>query len=130
MKRLLILSSIGLLFCITACQNANDKLREEVMAVHDEVMPRMGDLYNAKVALQEQLGAADPDSLQRQKITLKIAQIDSASEQMMVWMRAFNTTPEGESENEIRQYLESELGKVTKVKNDILKALENNETSE
>lgn len=101
----------------------NKELYDQVMEVHDEVMPKMNDLYKAKAALKSRLSAA-PDDKQKEEINAKIAQIDAASEGMMVWMRQFNPLPDSAGEDTAKAYLEAELTKVRKVKEDILRALE------
>ena len=103
----------------------NEKLYNEVMAIHDEVMPKMDDIYKLKTALKNQL--ADTPNMAEQKkkeIELTILQLDSASENMMVWMRSFNPLPDSIGEEKARQYLEEEKEKVKKVKGTMLKAIE------
>ena len=102
----------------------NQPLYEEVMSVHDEVMPKMNDLHKAKTALKTRLEMPGIGENEKQEITNKIARIDSASEGMMIWMRQFNPIPDSVGEDKAKAYLESELVKVKKVREDILKALE------
>ena len=103
----------------------NKALYDEVMGVHDEVMPKMDDLYKAKTALKKRLAATPPPSDDETKaINEKIGRIDAASEGMMVWMRQFNPIADSAGEEEAKAYLEAELIKVKKVKEDILQALE------
>lgn len=106
-------------------QGPNQALYDEVMSVHDEVMPKMNDLYKAKATLAKQL-REDPGLSEDQKATIsrKIARIDSASEEMMVWMRQFNPLPDSAGEDRAKAYLQEELTKVRKVREDILQALE------
>lgn len=118
----LSLLSILLLFC--ACQDQNKKLYDEVMAVHDEVMPRMNDLYKAKTSLQKQLGDSSLSEERKQAISASIVLIDSASDGMMVWMRKFDPESRKGDKEQTRIYLEEELIKVGKVRDDILRALE------
>lgn len=103
----------------------NEKLYNEVMSVHDEVMPKMDDIYKLKTALKKQL-SDDPNMAEQKKkeIELAILQLDSASESMMVWMRNFNPLPDSLGEEKARQYLELEKEKVNKVKDDMLNAIE------
>jgi hypothetical protein len=122
MRSLSLLLLFGLI--LFGCQNRNEQLYNEVMAIHDEVMPKMNDLYRAKASLQERLAKEELPDSQREEILSKIAQIDSASEGMMVWMREFEPVADSEGEDKAREYLEGELVKVTKVKDDILNALE------
>lgn len=105
----------------------NHALYDEVMAVHDEVMPRMDDLYKRKTALKKQLDTSGLSEGEKNEINEKIARIDAASEGMMVWMRQFNPLPDSAGQDKATGYLESELIKVKKVREDILKALESTE---
>jgi hypothetical protein len=43
---------------------------------------------------------------------------------MMIWMRQFNPIPDSLGEEKAREYLEDEMTKVKKVREDILQALE------
>jgi hypothetical protein len=108
-------------------QGANQALYEEVMGIHDEVMPKMNDLYKRKTALKTRLELPGISENEMQEIHQKIARIDSSSESMMVWMREFDPVPDSEGEEEARTYLEEELVKVKKVREDILEALKTTE---
>jgi hypothetical protein len=106
-------------------QSENQELYDRVMGVHDEVMPKMDDLYRAKSTLKKRLAeTAGLSHAEKQKINARIALIDSASEGMMVWMRQFDPLPDSAGESKARAYLEGELEKVKKVREDILRALE------
>ena len=103
----------------------NQALYDEVMNIHDEVMPKMNDLYKAKAALTKQLNEnPDLSDDEKQEIRDKIARIDSASEGMMVWMRQFDPLPDSLGEEKAKAYLEGELIKVKQVREDILEVLE------
>lgn len=104
----------------------NQVLYDEVMAIHDEVMPKMDDLYKAKTALRTRLETPGLSETEKKEITDKIARIDAAQEGMMAWMRQFNPIPDSIGEEKARAYLETELVKVKKVKEDILAALRAN----
>ena len=104
-------------------QSANQELYEEVMRIHDEVMPKMNDLHKAKTAMKTRLAMPGLAEGERQQIERQIARVDSAAEGMMIWMRQFNPIPDSAGEEEARAYLEQELEKVKEVKKDILDAL-------
>jgi hypothetical protein len=102
----------------------NQLLYNEVMKVHDQVMPKMDDLHRKKQELKKKI--TDTPGLtaeQKQGIEMRIAKIDSASEGMMVWMRKFNPLSDSDGEEKAREYLENEMEKVKKVREDILEAL-------
>ena len=107
----------------------NQALYNEVMSIHDEVMPKMNDIYKARTALRRKLEATELTDASRREINAKIAQLDSADEGMMVWMRKFDPIPDSLGEEKARQYLEEELVKVKKVKENILEALEGAQSS-
>ena len=104
-------------------QSANQELYEEVMRIHDEVMPKMNDLHKAKTSMKTRLAMPGLAEVERQQIERQIARVDSAAEGMMIWMRQFNPIPDSAGEEEARAYLEQELEKVKEVKKDILDAL-------
>ena len=106
-------------------EGGNQALYEEVMKVHDEVMPKMNDVYKAKEELKNQIANTPGMAEEKKKeIESSISKLDSASEGMMVWMRNFNPLPDSLGEEQAREYLENEMAKVKKVKEDVLEALE------
>ena len=106
-------------------EGGNKALYDEVMKVHDEVMPKMNDIYKLKEQLKDKI-ADTPDMVaeKKQQIERTISRLDSASEGMMVWMRNFNPLPDSVGEQEARDYLESEMEKIKKVSEDVRKAIE------
>ena len=101
----------------------NEVLGEEVMKVHDEVMPKMNDIYKLKEGLKKKLTEAGVADDKKKEIEQTITELDAASESMMVWMRAFNPQPDSLDEEKTHAYLESEMEKVQKVKEDITQAI-------
>lgn len=104
--------------------SANVILYNQVMDIHDEVMPRMEDLYNMKKDLQSQLDAA-PSADAKQKLQQQIASVDSASKMMMDWMHEFNPPADTADQEQKRAYLETEMEKVKRVREAILTTLDN-----
>jgi hypothetical protein len=106
-------------------EGGNQKLYEEVMEVHDEVMPKMNDIYKLKEELKKQIAnAPDMAVAKKKEIETIIIQLDSASESMMVWMRNFNPIPDSLGVEKARQYLEEQKVEVDEVKEDMLEAIE------
>lgn len=97
-------------------------LYDSVMAVHDEVMPKMGSLYMQKRRLTAKLDSVSAE----QKVVLEstIQQLDSAMTGMNVWMRGFHEPDSTLDVDAAREYLRQEMVKVEKVKTDMLKSLE------
>ena len=105
---------------------SNQALYEQVMEIHDEVMPKMDDMYKRKKELQDRI-ASTPDMPEAEKLALEqtIQQLDSANNSMMVWMRQFNPPTDSANQEALREYLESQLEMVKKMREDVLEALEN-----
>lgn len=102
--------------------NENEALYDEVMKIHDEGMEKMGEIHRLKKVLKERLAAQNTE----RKTALEgvIAKLDSADKGMMDWMHNFDPVHDTDDKEAYREFLESELAKVTKVRQDIMEALE------
>lgn len=98
-------------------ENPNQALYDQVMDIHDEVMPRAEDIYQLKKELQEKV-ASTPNlvSEKKQELELAIAQLDSADQSMMDWMHHFHPLPDSADQEKARAYLESEMESIKKVR--------------
>jgi hypothetical protein len=86
-------------------------------------MPSMGELNRLKRELKDKLAnSTDLVEEKRKEMEATVAQIDSASRSMMVWMREFK--PEDFKGDELQKYLEAEMKSIQQVKENMLKALE------
>lgn len=105
--------------------NPNQALYEKVMDLHDEVMPKMEDIYKIQSQIKEKI-ANSPNLVKERKEALeKVAfQLDSANKAMMDWMHEFQPLPDSADEEEARAYLESQMEKIKKVKDEMLIAIE------
>lgn len=103
----------------------NQALYDQVMEVHDEVMPKMDDMMKLKRELKEKI-ANSPDMVVERKEHLEkvIANLDSASNAMMSWMHEFNPLPDSVDQEKAREYLESEMEQIRKVKTLTLESIE------
>lgn len=100
-------------------------LYDEVMKLHDEGMEKMDEIYALKQELMKKV--ADTPNLVTEKqaeLENKISQLDSAGRAMMVWMRNFHPESDTLDTAGYRNYLETELKKVRKVRDDIFAAVE------
>ena len=104
---------------------SNQALYEEVMGIHDEVMPKMDDLYRLKKQLQDEI-ASTPDLTEEKKLEMQqtIQQLDSANTSMMVWMRQFDPPSDSSNQEALREYLETQLEMVKKMREEVMRALE------
>lgn len=106
-------------------EDPNVALYDQVMDIHDEVMPKMDDLYKLKGQLQEKI-ANSPDLVaeKKQQIESIILKLDGASKSMMDWMHEFDPLPDTADEEDARAYLEDQMEKVKKVKEEMISAIE------
>ena len=128
MKTILPVLSLFILTLAWSCGQKtqdNQALYDEVMKVHDEVMPKMDDIYKLKQELKKQMADSSTLTIEKKKtIEATILTLDSASENMMVWMRNFNPLPDSLGEEKARAYLEEQQEKITKVKEEMLEAID------
>lgn len=127
----IILVAILSIALFTSCKNATDKndsnttstLYDDVMAVHDEVMPKMGTIHNYKKELQ-----AITDTLSNPEVSAKltesIIQLKEADDAMMSWMANFVAPKE---EPKRTEYLNKEMTSIKEVKSKMLAAIKNAE---
>ena len=124
MKSVLKIMFIVLVASLLACQKAEKPLYDQVMDIHDEVMPKMNDLYKLRKQLQDSIAnTADIPEEEKMEMEQTILQLDSASNSMMVWMREFNP-PDQKDKDAFQKYMESELVKVKKMREDVMWALD------
>lgn len=124
MKKIFL--TISIIASLTACQkNVEDKQKvmiDDVMAIHDEVMPKMDDLMTLKGSLDSAIKVS-PDSAKAKQL---YAALDSADNQMMDWMQAYNPDQvKGKSEEEVSKYYAEEKTKIASVKELTNKSIEN-----
>jgi len=99
-----------------------EELYNQVMSVHDEVMPQMGEL---NAVTRDLKGLTElPDSV-KINVSTVVTDLDNAHEGMMAWMSDFQTLDkmEGKSHEEIVAYLNEELAKVEAVKTNMLRSM-------
>lgn len=130
--------SFVLILTVSACTSTKekqkaeqDKLYDEVMAIHDEVMPRMEEIYQYEKeceTLIDSLSSADSlgNVAEIQTYQSLYEQLKEADAAMWQWMRAFQPQMlEQEPTFEKRMaYLEDEKEKITYVNKVMVSALE------
>lgn len=106
--------------------NPNQALYEEVMSIHDDVMPKADDIYQLKKELQEKIKSTDLTTEKKKEFEQAIHELDSADHSMMNWMHKFKYFPEADTINieANREYLEDELEKIKNVRELILNSIQ------
>lgn len=124
---------LGVLF--SACGESGSspaQLEDQVMAIHDEVMPKMGDI-NAEIQrltaeLKELRNRENADSGRIEAIQTAVNDLKKADQNMRIWMRNYAKDyvkqKDHMTEEEKVAYLQSELVRVQKVKESMLGSLE------
>ncbi len=129
----MILLALAFLAGLSACganqaqEAEQQKLWDEMMVVHDEVMPKMSDIN----ALSKQMEAATADTALTDELrdaTRKaLYDLQAADKAMWDWMYGLQQLPDlrnGKKHEDIMQYLQDEIGKITEVKNAMLGSIE------
>ncbi|MEM9546056.1 MAG: hypothetical protein AAGA77_08785 [Bacteroidota bacterium] len=115
-----IIGFILILGFVVGCKEKS-ALEVEVIAIHDEVMPKMGDMYKARKELRA-IMEKTADESEKSVIIKLINDLVNADEGMMTWMHEWKVP---NKEPEKTDYLLKEKERITKVKNDMLSSLEN-----
>ena len=97
--------------CSVKSGNDIDFLFQEIMDVHDEVMPKMGKIRNLEKQCRS-VALTSPDS---SELIRQAEFLSNANEAMMIWMREFNSNYQG-SDLEKREYLLAQKMKIYHVK--------------
>lgn len=125
---LILLFSMLVLACTNPLIEANKEMRAQIIGVHDEVMPKIGQLMSLEkkaLAQADSLFAQDSTaSTEIEAIRSLAGQLNQAHEGMFVWMRQYSLEEEGKTPEEIKTYLDEQLVKVNQVNADIKAALE------
>ncbi len=125
---LILILSMLVLACANPLIETNKEMRAQIIGVHDEVMPKMGELMSLQkkaLAQADSLYAQDSTATAQIESMRSLAgQLDQAYEGMFVWMRQYSLEEEGKTPEEIKTYLDDQLLKVNQVNADIKAALE------
>ena len=109
-------------------ERAEKALQDEVIGIHDEVMPKMDNLMRLKMKLQVKIDSLrESNSTEKAKIdellrlTNRLQKADSA---MMTWMRQFKMVRDSVSHEQRMEYLEAEKERIEEVKRKMNESLE------
>lgn len=120
---------LGLILLVSACKPNFDstevnKIYDEVMVVHDDVMPKMGDIHKTKKKLKkmlhEQLENADSS---RSNIIMSIKKLEEADEAMMQWMSDFKSEYKGATQEETITYYKDQKDQISQIAQEMLSSI-------
>ena len=114
--------------------SANDlkALEDQVMAIHDEVKPKMADITKLTAEIREIKATikenpdgkiVSPDGLEEMMGSLKLAE-----QGMWDWMKAYSDTKPTIKEDQMKSFYESQLETINKIKQDMLGSIEKAQT--
>ena len=124
MKRFTHHVLVLILLLAAACggsqENNTDTLLDEVMAVHDEIMPKLSDMSKLRKQLKGQIDElVSQDSVGNMELIQQfqqgIEELDNSHEGMMNWMREFDNDFEGQTTEQILKYLNDQKGRIEEV---------------
>jgi hypothetical protein len=125
MKRTFLpLLLLGFILSFTACDNsdkeAESKLNQEIMKVHDEVMPKMSELNRMK----RQIGAykdAVPDDNAEMKDSLinAILMLAKTEDNMNDWMGSYKYPNPDIKHDEMMKYLKGKQDTIKQISNEV-----------
>lgn len=125
----LFFSIITVLFsCQSEKVDENQLLKDEVIAIHDEVMPYMGELRSLKKEVDnksDSLANKDAEAFAAdiKRLESISKQLEDAFEGMFIWMRQFKAPEETMDEEAAKSYLLNQKELVEKVNEDIKQAM-------
>jgi hypothetical protein len=101
-----------------------DSLSAEIMAVHDDVMPKHLELQKLKNQIDERIRSFKEDSGDLGEVSKLSDLLDSAYISMNTWMYEYEPMVDTMTREEILEYYGSERDKIDAVKNLMLECLE------
>jgi len=121
MNRVLLLSLFFTAFSFQSCQtNDPENLHNEIMAIHDEVMPKTGEISYLYLAFRKKGDMDTTLSLEtKNELISQANDLEAAEEEMMVWMNdyisPFKMDPT-KSKESIISYLKNQKVLITNIK--------------
>lgn len=106
-------------------EQAETALYEEVMAIHDEVMPKMDDMMRLKSQLQAKLEQKETTQEEALALRSAIKELEQADEAMMQWMRNFKPQDHVNDHQKVIAYYQEQKKYIKEVKDKMLAAIEN-----
>lgn len=130
MKNIIPAAGFAIMLLVSCNGSSNDdaeikQLREEAIAVHDEIMPQISTFDRNTVTIDSLLAhlpelketQANLDTAQtRSELTALKSKLENATDAMMEWMTEFDTDPQDKTAEEIKAYYKNETDKVQQLK--------------
>ncbi|MCY7351785.1 MAG: hypothetical protein LH606_14155 [Cytophagaceae bacterium] len=109
-----LVAALFLIACADSGQETTRKLSGEVLAIHDEVMPKSEEIINLKRELQDRMGK---DSTARPMGDSLVVALDRADNAMSDWMAGFDVNAaKNTSSDQAAKYFGAEKEKIAAIK--------------
>ncbi|MBC6426157.1 MAG: hypothetical protein GDA51_06750 [Ekhidna sp.] len=123
MKNITLIFILFVFSCQSDKRSEVAELKNVVIAIHDEVMPKIGELRRIRRDLMLQADSLKmSDSTGAAALLIAADEIASANEGMMDWMRNYDPEFEG-SDEEVKAYFEDQKIAIQKVKKNMESSL-------
>lgn len=118
MKKISLSLIVGFLFLLIGCKGDMDpavqKAHDEVMVIHDAVMPEMGTMRKLRKKLDKQIEDRQLAGTELENVNKMIQDLKDSDEAMMEWMHQFDM-PKEASKEELLSYLADQKKKMEDV---------------
>jgi len=111
---------------VSAQKQKEVELYDEVISIHDELMPKIQEIADLRMRVSEKLDSVDreQDPELVENLSTVILELDSAEEGMMNWMRNFKSTNDTLEHQLVMNYLDGEKKKIAEVREIMLNAIQ------
>jgi HSP90 family molecular chaperone len=97
--------------------NPNQALYDQVMDIHDEVMPKSDEIYELRKEIQDKIQSSpNLEADKKKQLGQLLSELDSADHSMMDWMHKFKPLPDSANQELAREYLENEIERIKNVR--------------
>ncbi|HEV8514897.1 MAG TPA: hypothetical protein VGQ59_16545 [Cyclobacteriaceae bacterium] len=97
--------------------NPNQALYDQVMDIHDDVMPKSDEIYQLKKEIKDKIASAkNLEPNKKKQLEQILTELDSADHSMMDWMHKFKPLPDSADQELAREYLENEMERIKNVR--------------
>jgi DNA repair exonuclease SbcCD ATPase subunit len=128
MKKIALYTLAFCLVYMSACRTEKDEiaaLHQEIMRIHDEIMPEMRTIGKLKTKISEEIIAIEQENKEEAgKLRAIREELDEAANAMRVWMKEYQKPTETMKYEEALQYLQQERERMLEVKQKMEKSIE------
>lgn len=117
-----IITVVVMIFMMSCDEKTSEVelLEKEVMAIHDDVMPKISDIHQSKKRLEIVLKNGGDSTT----VFSLLKKLDDADETMMVWMNEYKPLASDVEESLKKVFFEEEKVKIMNVRDKILTSIE------